>query len=252
MPPIAACGETGRMIRRLAILLLVISTAAAGAEPEQLVVASDFDNPPFASWKSGDQPEGLEPALARDLARKLGRPVRWKRVPFETLLTVVSNGEADLAIATMGITPERSRIVDFSRPYYRTEIAVVVRAGDNDPTSLSDLAARPVGAARGTTSDRAVRLRLPDAVLVLDRKEEESFRDLLLDGRIDAVCMDRPNAERLVRESPASFRRLEEALAEERYAIAVARGNAALLESINEFLLQRETAHDPSAGSSGK
>ena len=233
------------MNTRLLVILFSLALtwsgrAAIGSEREALVVASDFDNPPFASWLSGDEPEGFEPDLVRDLARVLDRPVRWKRVPFGTLLDVVSNDEADLIVATLGITPERSRMVDFSRPYYRTEIAVVVRAGADEPGSLSDLSGRRVGAARGTTSERAARNSLPDAVLVLERKDGESFGDMLLDDRIDAVCLDGPNADQLARENPAKLRRLEQALAEERYAIAVARGNESLLESINVFLEHRE------------
>ena len=69
---------------------------------------------------------------------------------------------------------------------------------------------------------------------------------MLLDDRIDAVCLDGPNADQLVRENPANLRRLEEALAKERYAIAVARGNESLLETIDEFLEHREREGQPS------
>ena len=107
--------------RSLVILLSLSMTAAVGSEREALVVASDFDNPPFASWASGDEPEGFEPDLVRDLARVLDRPVRWKRVPFDTLLDVVSNDEADLIAldpdgATIVIVEVKTRRDDRVRP----------------------------------------------------------------------------------------------------------------------------------------
>src|SRR5262245_46532334 len=94
--------------RRACLLLIALSALGAGApegesssrragpnaaEPApaaavlRLVILSDFDNPPFSSWKAGaPEPEGLEPDIVREIAALLGRPLRWDRRPFGDLL----------------------------------------------------------------------------------------------------------------------------------------------------------------------
>ena len=145
-----------------ALLLAALAGCAAPDGAEPLVVASDFSNAPFAFWE-GDEPQGFEPDLARELARDLDRPVQWKKLAFDRLLDTVAGGEAEIVIATTGITPERAERVAFSLPYFRTAICVVVRVGEQEPTRLSQLSDRPVGASRGTTSERALRLMLGSA-----------------------------------------------------------------------------------------
>ena len=221
------------------ILVIVAEGCGSGDANDQaaaaLIVASDFSNPPFASWEQTDAPVGFEPDLARVLAEELQRPVRWKKMPFRELLTELEEGGADVVIATTGITPERAERVLFSRPYYRTEISVVMRVGVEEPQTLSALSGLSVGASRGTTSERALLASLPAAIPLLDRKEDQSLRQMLLDRSIDAACMDGPDALRLVEQNAGTLRRLD-ALASERYAIAVGLENAALLARINTIL----------------
>ena len=152
------------------------------------------------------------------------------------MLGCLSRGEADLVVATIGITPERAALVDFRRPYFHTAIAVVVRGDSSAPRRFEELAGRSVGASRGTTSERALLAALPDALPVLDRPAGVGWEDLLLDGQIDAACMDGPDATRLVREHAGTLRRLQPDLAEERYAIAVAKGSATLVAAINRTI----------------
>jgi polar amino acid transport system substrate-binding protein len=200
-------------------------------------VLSDFDNPPFSAWNEGAaEPEGLEPDLMRELAARLGRPISWSRRPFAGLLASVAAHDGDVVAATVGITAERAQRVAFSGPYHHTSIAVLVRSGAGEPQTLTALAGKPVGAGRGTTSEDAVRRALPDAVPVLDRKDDRTFEQLLLDRTIAAAVMDAPAADRLVRARGGALVRLAQDLGAERYAFAVARDRADLLAAIDDLL----------------
>ena len=94
----------------------------------------------------------------------------WTRQPFETLLPAAEAGEVDVVCATLGVTPERQRMVAFSIPYFRTELACVTLAAPGAPRTLAELAGRRVGAGAGTTSARALALRAPQATAVLENK----------------------------------------------------------------------------------
>lgn len=206
--------------------------------PEPLVVLSDLENPPFAWVDDDGVPRGRDVEMMRAIALRLRRPLEWRRLPFAELLASIEAGEGDVVCATLGITPERAERVAFSRPYHVTAIAVVVADGPDAPRNLGDLAGARVVAGLGTTSERAVRLRLPEAELVaadeLDRSAEEALRS----GGVDAWVMDGPNADELA--AAPGLRRLAQDLAVERYALAFARGRATLVADINLMLSELE------------
>jgi ABC-type amino acid transport substrate-binding protein len=221
------------------LLLLLAGCAAAPAAPRgAVIVASDLDNSPFAYVDADGRPAGRDVAMMHRLAERCGLDLEWRRMPFEELLPACERGEVDVVCATLGITPERAERVLFTRPYFTTSIAVVVRDAPGEPRCFADLAGRRVAAAAGTTSERAVARRLPDALLVLENKEKLSAAERLARRTIDAVAMDAPAAEALVAASALPLRRLPAALAEEDYALALPPDRAALRDRLDAALLE--------------
>jgi polar amino acid transport system substrate-binding protein len=222
------------MPRALFAALLLSSACAAVEDP--LVVASDLDNPPFAGVDAAGAPVGRDVGMMAMLAREIGRELEWRRMPFAQLLPAVEAGEVDIVCATIGVTPERARRVAFTVPYFRTAIAVVARAGAGEPRTLSDLAGRRVSAAAGTTSERAVRLRVPRALGVFENAKGTPALERLLAREVDAAVMDGPAADALVARSEGSLVRLAGALDVELYALALPLEDAALASSLDEAL----------------
>jgi len=214
---------------------------AEGDDNAPLVVASDLDNLPFAGVDEDGTPIGRDVEMMEALAEALGRRVEWKRSPFETLLPAAQGGYVDVVCATLGVTPERAERVAFSRPYFRTVIHVVVRAGQGEARGWSDLYGKRVAAGADTTSERAVRNVLPGAELVLENKESLAAAERLLLGDVDGVAMDGPAAERIVRESGGALTLLEPALTSENYALALPKDRVQLRNELNSLLARFET-----------
>jgi ABC-type amino acid transport substrate-binding protein len=254
-----AASETARYLtsRRVwlavPILLVAVACSPPATEPPEpdevpeaassapaLVVTSDFTNDLFARWPDGGEPEGFEPRLAREIAAELRRPVEWKRLEFNKLIDAVIAGRADIVIASTGVTPERSRRVDFSRSYFVTRIDVVVRAADGIG-KIEELDGRRVSASRGTTSALALETRLPGAEAILDRPPGVSAAAMLRNGTVDGALMDGPDAARVVADDP-TLRILDAPAATERYAAAVQLGNTELLRAVDTVIsrLERE------------
>lgn len=217
------------------------TTEVTSAAPACLVVASDLSNPPFAFVDADGRPAGQESEMLRAIAADLGYEIEWRRIEFGLLIEAVRGGEVDLVCATMGVTEKRAKEVDFSQPYFSTQIAAVVRRGPGEAQSLADLVGARVSAARGTTSEDAVREALPRAQWIFDRKEGISIVDALETGSIDAAVMDGPNAEALAAAQPG-LRVLPQPLAVERYAIAVAKGNDRLRVRIDAAIRRLRVA----------
>ena len=214
-------------------LVLAAACSAPSIETPVLVVVSDLANPPFALVDAQGRPAGRDVEMMDELARRLGVGLEWRRTPFEELIETVASGGADLACATLGITEERARRVRFTEPYFETQIAVVVRAGEGwrEPEQLR--IAR-VYAGAGTTSQAAVQALLPDAEGVWEAKDT-SAEQLLADGEVDAAVMDGPNADALVEGAEGRLKRLPTDLESERYALAVDPARADLVRRLDDL-----------------
>lgn len=232
------------MLRIVFATCIVLLASCAGTsrsdESPLLVVASDLDNPPFAFVDDGGNPQGRDVAMMQRIADDMRRRIVWKRMPFAELLPAVERGEVDVVCATLGVTPERAERVAFTLPYFETQLAVVVRVGPGEPRTLSDLAERRVAAGAGTTSERAIRLRLPRAIGVFENKDQLPALERLTSRSVDAAVMDGPAAFALVESSHGALARLQETLGDETYALALPKSRGDLLTAINRALQKLE------------
>ena len=228
----------------LVLLLLAACSTTSTAARDVVRVASDLDNPPFAFVDDAGRPGGRDVEMMALVAEEAGLELEWRRMPFEELLDAAAAGRVDVVCATIGVTPERAQRVDFTRPYFETTQAVLVRAGAGEPRWLSDLAGRRVAASADTTSGRAARARLAASELVFDSKSGLSPSERLLTREVDAVVLDRPSADERERASDGALVVLAEQLAVERYALVVAPERDDLRERLDAALaaLQGELA----------
>jgi polar amino acid transport system substrate-binding protein len=220
-----------------ALAICMFACGGLASEPEPpVIVVGDFANPPFSSWNETHEPVGIEVEILEMVGKALGRPIEWRELTFAEMLPAVEERTAHIAASTLGITEERARRVRFSESYHQTELSVVVRSGAGEPASLAKLNGLPVGAGRATTSEDAVRSSLPEATLVVERKENVTFGEMLLAGTLAAVVMDRPAANRLVNEHPGKMDILEDHLGVERYAFAVHPAEVEIVNAIDTVI----------------
>lgn len=112
----------------------------------------DADAPPLFSLASAEGGrQGFEPAVSALLGAELGRPVDWVATAWPDMIPLVRDGGADAILCGQGITAERLRQVDFTRPYAVFHESVLVRRG-SDVHGPEDLAGRKVAAIEGSTN----------------------------------------------------------------------------------------------------
>lgn len=227
-------------IRLLAGLLAFLCACAAPDSRDDaravVRVASDLDNRPFAWVDDQGRPAGRDVEMMQRLAEACGFELEWKRMAFAELLGALETRAADVVCATIGVTSEREARVDFTRPYFETTQAVLVRTGAGEPRWLSELTGRRVAASADTTSGRAARARLGQSELVFESKAGLSPAERLLAREVDGVVLDRPAADAHARASDGALAVLGEQLAVERYALAVRPDDPELRERLDAAL----------------
>lgn len=95
------------------------------------IVATNAYFPPF-EYYNGNKLTGVDMKIASLIAEKLEKTLYILDEEFNSLISSVQNGEADIAMAGMTVTETRKQQVDFSVEYYKS--AQVLMVLENDTT----------------------------------------------------------------------------------------------------------------------
>lgn len=69
---------------------------------------------------------GLSVELWEALAGRVGIRYQWREYPFEDLLKAVANADVDVAVGPISLTSDREVIMDFTHPYFVSDLAIAV------------------------------------------------------------------------------------------------------------------------------
>lgn len=204
-----------------------IKTVEAG----KLTLATNAEFPPY-EYHDGDKIVGIDMDIADAIAKKLGLEVQIEDIAFDSVILEVTSGKADIGLAGISATDERKQSVDFSDTYTTSKQLIIVK-DDSPITGSKDLEGKTVGVQTGTTGD----------ILASDIKDAKPERydkgmdavQALSQGKVDAVIIDSEVAKKFVEET-SGLKVLDEAFADENYAIAIKKGNKELLDSVNKAL----------------
>jgi arginine/lysine/histidine/glutamine transport system substrate-binding/permease protein len=104
---------------------------------------------------------------------------------FDDVMRELYGHDVDMAIAAITITPERQRVADFSRPYFKSGMAIAVRDSETSITNLESLAGKRVGVETGTVQASIART-IPNATVIGYDSSKTAWNELL-QGKVDAV-----------------------------------------------------------------
>ncbi len=194
------------------------TTSAAGAscakasltlvKPGQLTVGTD--NPAYPPWYAGgtkssfwkiNDPadgKGYESATAYAVAKQLGfspSAVHWTYVPFSRSFAP-GKKSFDFDINQISYTPERAKVVTFSKSYYDVNQAVVVLKGTKI-ANVHDIAGlRPfkLGAQVGTTSYGFITSTIKPTTQPAAYQQNAAAVEALKNKQIDGLVVDLPTA----------------------------------------------------------
>ena len=214
------------------------STSANGtatvktAKDGVLTMATNATFPPYESYEGNDI-VGIDADIAKAIADKLGLKLEIQDMEFNSIITAVQSGKADLGLAGMTVTDERKQSVDFTDSYATGIQSVIVKEGSSIK-SIDDLKGKKIGVQLATTGD----------IYAKDDFGEENVEEYnkgadavmaLTSGKIDAVIIDNQPAKSFV-ETTDGLQILDTDYVQEDYAAAIQKGNTDLLNAVNGAL----------------
>jgi polar amino acid transport system substrate-binding protein len=158
------------------------------ATPDTLTVETTL---PAPGWWNGTTPEsikdGYEYCMAAELANMAGlSKLVIKNVSFDQLVAGRTN-DFDLALAEISITDERKKVVDFSTPYFDSNIGVLVQKGAD--VTEDNITSKTCAAYAGTTSVDFLKNDLHCAS-TKTYPDSPTLYQGLLSGQVDADFLD--------------------------------------------------------------
>lgn len=162
---------------------------------------------------------GLEIDIARELAKELNIPVELVPISNRDRLSALQNNQIDVAIAQITVTTNRSRLIDFSLPYY-TDSTVAIAKRSITVQELRQTSA--IGVLKNSAAIAAMQSQFSKATIIGTDSYAEGLA-ALQNEQIVAFVGDRTSLAQWLTEHP-EFEIIGQPLAVHSLAIAMPRG----------------------------
>ena len=249
------------MKKLMTCLLALILLMTLSAQAETFKVGMECNYAPF-NWTQAEESaftvplaaggfaDGYDVQVALFIAKELGMELEIIKTEWDGLPMALVSGKIDAIIAGMSPTEERKVTLDFSAPYYESDLVIVVKKGGQyeSAASLFDFSGAKITGQLNTFHYSVIE-QIPgvDQQTALD-----TFPAMIValsSGRIDGYVSERPGALSAVASNPDfTFVSFEEGLgfeaSVEDTAVAVGlRKESELMDNINAALskLDKET-----------
>ena len=199
-----------------------------------LTMATNAYFPPY-EYYDGSEIVGIDAEIAKAVADKLGLELQIQDMEFDSIITAVQTGKADIGLAGMTVTDERKQSVNFTDTYAEGIQAIIVKEG-SDIKTADDLKGKKIGVQLSTTGDIYATDDYGKEFVEEYNKGNDAVQALVT-GKVDAVIIDNQPAISYVA-SNKGLVILDTEYVKEEYAGCISKDNEKLLEAINGALAE--------------
>ncbi|GIO84810.1 amino acid ABC transporter substrate-binding protein [Paenibacillus faecis] len=204
----------------------------------KLRVGVKVDYPPLGYLDETGKNAGYEIGVVQKMAEYAfgdKNAVEFVPVNATNRIPYLDSNKIDFIAATLGVTEERKKQLDFSTTFFDGGVVTVVKK-DSGINAISDLAGKKVIVIKGSTGSTYLDENVPTAEQIKIESNADAFR-ALKDGRADAMFHDAVLMSEFVKTS-TDYTIVGEQVAFAPMAIGVRKGDAAMLKLVNDSLEQ--------------
>ena len=191
------------------------ASSTAAASGETFTVGMECNYAPF-NWQTTDATEssaelpngagycdGYDVKISQDLADKLGKQLVVKKINWDGLQPALESGEIDAIVAGMTANDEREEGIDFTTPYYSSDMVMIVPK-DSDVasfTSIQDFSGHKVIGQKNTNYDTIID-QIEGVEHVTPKAAHPELVLALQTGEAEAITAELPVAKGIVAANP--------------------------------------------------
>lgn len=234
--------------RRLAIALAIASLFGVSAvqaqtaladivKSKKLRVAIPTDYPPYGFVGSDMQPQGLDIDMANYVAAKLGATVELIPVTSANRIPYLQTRKVDVVISTLGKTPEREQVVDFTHSYSPFFQAVFAPKAMTIK-SWADLSGKSVSVTRGAMADTELGKVIPANVDVKRFDDHIGTVSAFVSGQVQVIATSATEGATIMAKNPGLNTEYKLLLKDSPNFMGLNKGEPALKEKLNQIILE--------------
>lgn len=237
-------------MRILLSFITIITILLSGCKSDKLTMATSANFAPF-EYVSGGAFQGIDIDIAKIIAKELGRELSIQDMEFDSVVQSVASNNADIGLSGLTVNETRKQVVDFSNTYFSASQMVIAKSNDKRFRNLKTkddviktikkIKNIKIGVQTGTTGEFYAKGDKDWGFEGFKNAKTISFTNgamavaAMLNNQVDIVIIDEMPA-RVLTKTNNGTTLIDIALTDEKYAIAVSKGNEELLNKINSIL----------------
>lgn len=176
-------------LKGLAIAALTALTVTSANAADKLRIGTEGAYPPFNFVDSDGKLQGFDVDIAKALCASMKADCTFVKQDWDGIIPALNKRKFDAIVASMSITDERKKAVDFTAPYYTNKLQFVGKKGAMLDVSMAGLKGKTIGAQRATISGDWLEKNRSGADIKLYDTQENAYLDLT-SGRLDGILAD--------------------------------------------------------------
>ncbi|MBZ0122639.1 MAG: transporter substrate-binding domain-containing protein [Roseovarius sp.] len=166
-----------------------LSAGAAAAEEVKIGIAAE-PYPPFASLDASGNWVGWEVEIIDAVCAAAELDCTITPVAWDGIIPSLTGQQIDAIMASMSITEERQKTIDFSDPYYNTPAVIVADKSMDIAPTPEGIAGKILGVQASTIHQTYANAHFADAAEIRVYQTQDEANQDLVAGRIDATQAD--------------------------------------------------------------
>lgn len=212
-------------MKLLAVTLIITATLfTQSAHTQTLKIASEGSYPPFSYTDSNNTLKGFDVEISYALCKKMNVECTIVTQDFEGMIPGLLAKKYDAIIASVALTEERLQKIDFTDPYYDTELAIIVtKNSEIKEVSAKAFKGKNLGVQSNTTqsayaedhyASEGINIKLYPTTIEVNRD--------LLNRRVEGIIVDKLQALNWLKNEGKDCCKLLGTLEKTKFPIAIA------------------------------
>lgn len=204
---------------------------------KKIRIAIPTDYPPYGFVGKDLAPQGLDIDMANYVGSKLGATVELIPVVSANRVPYLQTGKADMVISTLGKTPERELVVDYTHAY-SPFFQAIFAPKKTTIKSWADLAGKSISVTRGAMADTELAKVMPAGTEVKRFEDHVGTVSAFTSGQVQVIATSAGEGGTIMFRNPELNVEYKLTLKDSPNFMGVAKGETALKNRLNEIILE--------------